>query len=122
MRRTVRVLRSPRRRAVRGAAGALLLFATVRLPAATPDIPALLVQKHCNACHDVKAKVIGPPYLAIALRHAADREVMVDVLARKIVLGGGGSWGNVPMVPNDSVTTEQAWAIASWILSLKPSG
>lgn len=40
------------------------------------------------------------------------------VLARKIVLGGGGSWGLVPMVPNEHVTLDEARAMAEWILAL----
>jgi cytochrome c len=43
---------------------------------------------------------------------------MVDVLARKIVHGGGGSWGVVPMVPNQWVSLEEARAMADWILGL----
>ena len=100
---------------------------TVALPAPAPtsapaaaDIPALLVQKRCDACHDANATLIGPPYVAVALRHAADKDDMVDVLARKIVFGGGGSWGVVPMVPSEHVTLEDARSMAKWILGLKP--
>jgi cytochrome c len=84
------------------------------------DVPALLAEKKCNACHDKSATLIGPPYVAVALRHASDSDDVVDVLARKIVLGGGGSWGVVPMVPNEHVTLEDARTMAKWILALKP--
>ena len=43
---------------------------------------------------------------------------MLEVLARKIVHGGGGNWGLVPMVPNEHVTLEDARAMAAWILAL----
>jgi cytochrome c len=80
------------------------------------DVPTLITQKRCDACHDLTAARIGPPYVAIALRHRADKEDMVEVLARKIVLGGGGNWGVVPMVPNEHVTLDEARAMAKWIL------
>jgi cytochrome c len=46
---------------------------------------------------------------------------MTDVLARKIVRGGGGNWGSVPMVPNRWVTIDDARTMAAWILSLPTS-
>jgi len=81
----------------------------------------LLVEKRCNACHDASKTLIGPPYVAIATRHRGDKDEMVEVLARKIVLGGG-AWGVVPMVPNDHVTLEEARAMARWILAIRPTG
>jgi len=76
----------------------------------------------CYACHHLSQTLIGPPYRAIAARHSGQKEVMVDVLARKIILGGGGSWGVVPMVPNEHVSEEDARNIARWILNLGGGG
>jgi cytochrome c len=81
----------------------------------------LVVDARCNACHQMSEPLLGPPYIAIAARHAGRKEVMTDVLARKIVYGGGGTWGVVPMVPNQWVSMEQARVMAEWILSLSPS-
>ena len=67
-------------------------------------------------------QLIGPPYRAIAMRHSARAAVMVDVLAQKIILGGGGNWGVVPMVPNEHVTPEEARSMAQWILKLDGAG
>jgi cytochrome c len=98
-----------------GIIGALFAFGTA--PAAlAADVPTLMTQKRCDACHDLTAARIGPPYVAIALRHRADKDALVEVLARKIVLGGGGNWGVVPMVPNEHVTLDEARAMAKWIL------
>jgi cytochrome c len=80
----------------------------------------LVEEARCYACHQMSQPLLGPPYLAIAARHAARKDVMVDVLARKIVHGGGGSWGLMPMVPNQWVPIEQARVMAEWILSLTP--
>lgn len=79
---------------------------------------ALARAKRCIACHDTDMTLIGPPYRAIAARHAANKDVMVDVLAQKIIVGGAGNWGVVPMVPNEHVSLDEARAISRWILSL----
>jgi len=78
----------------------------------------LVEQARCYACHSLSKTSLGPPYIAIAARHAQQKAVMVDVLARKIVHGGGGNWGLVPMVPNQWVTIDEARLMAEWILSL----
>jgi cytochrome c551/c552 len=41
---------------------------------------------------------------------------MTEVLARKIIHGGGGNWGMVPMVPNQWLTMEEARSMSTWIL------
>ena len=92
------------------------LLAMCTPPAFAADVAALMTQKRCDACHDATATRIGPPYVAIAVRHRADKDNMVEVLARKIVLGGGGNWGVVPMVPNEHVSLDEARAMAKWIL------
>ena len=62
--------------------------------------------------------LLGPPWAAIAARHAPRKDIMTDVLALKIVQGGGGNWGLVPMVPNQQVSIDEARAMSAWILSL----
>lgn len=99
---------------LRIAAGCVLLCLSGTAMGA--DAATLIVQRRCDACHDMTAMRIGPPYTAIALRHRADKDNMVEVLARKIVMGGGGNWGVVPMVPNEHVSLDEARAMARWIL------
>lgn len=82
------------------------------------DGEALVTEKRCIACHDLSNALIGPPYRAIAARHAAQKDIMVDVLAQKIIVGGAGNWGIVPMVPNEHVSLDEARAISRWILGL----
>jgi cytochrome c len=104
-------------KALRATAGLIALIASASASAA--DVPPLITAKRCNACHDVSATLIGPSYVAIALRHAPDKDNMIEVLARKIVLGGGGNWGVVPMVPNEHVSVEEARTMARWILEVR---
>ena len=81
----------------------------------------LVDEARCYACHQMSEPLLAPPYIAISARHAARKDIMIDVLARKIVDGGGGNWGLVPMVPNQWVSIEDARLMAQWILSLTDS-
>ena len=97
--------------------------ASLALPSwATPtnaeELP-LLREKHCHACHSVDTNLLGPPYRAISLRHAANKEAMREVLVQKIITGGGSNWGLVPMVPNEHVTEKEARKMVDWIFQLE---
>jgi cytochrome c len=103
-----------------GVATALMtLFGFGAAPAFAADMLPLLAAMRCNACHDMSATLIGPPYAAIAVRHRSNKDTLVEVLARKIVLGGGGNWGVVPMVPNEHVSIDEARVMARWILEIQ---
>ncbi len=77
---------------------------------------ALAKAKNCLACHNVDKKVVGPSYKDVAKKYTAKDEAM---LAEKILKGGKGVWGPVPMPPNATVKPEEAAKLAKWILSLK---
>jgi cytochrome c551/c552 len=86
--------------------------------AAEPDGAALAQQMKCYACHAPDEALIGPPWKAIAARHAGeDADMITTVLVRKIINGGGGTWGVVPMVPNEHVSEADARRLVRWILS-----
>jgi len=103
----------------RVAATLLILSTAASLPvlAAEADGAKLFEQKRCYICHDRTKASLGPPLTAIAARHVARRDVMVEVLANKIVHGGGGNWGVVPMVPNQWVSMPEARVLSEWILA-----
>ena len=84
----------------------------------TDELP-LLREKGCHACHSVNETLLGPPYAAISLLHAARKESMLEILVQKIISGGGGNWGLVPMVPSEHVTEDEAREMAEWILELE---
>jgi cytochrome c len=81
----------------------------------------LAAKQHCDECHAIQEVRIGPPFQAVALRYSAEGPAAAERLARKIINGGAGSWGNIPMVGNERVSLEDARAIARWILSLAPA-
>jgi cytochrome c len=105
---------------------ALGLVATAAHARDAPLTPAQAKQLFnaygCNACHAVDEARIGPPYRAVALRYANPSPVTIEWLATKIVSGGAGSWGAVPMVSNPRLSLRDAQAAARWILSLERAG
>jgi cytochrome c len=84
---------------------------------AMADAEALAKAKGCYACHDVNAKKVGPAFKDVAKKFAGQPGA-VDELAKRIKNGGVGTWGNVPMPPQN-VTDEEAKKLAEWVLSLK---
>jgi cytochrome c len=81
----------------------------------------LAAKQHCDECHAVQEVRIGPPFLAVAVRYSVEGSGAEERLARKIINGGAGNWGNIPMVANERVSLEDARAISRWILSLAPA-
>ena len=74
--------------------------------------------KNCMGCHAVDSKVVGPAYKDVAKKYAGDKTAEAK-LAQKIIKGGSGVWGAVPMPANTQVTEPEAKVLAKWILSLK---
>lgn len=79
---------------------------------------ALATSKNCMACHAVDKKVVGPAYKDVAKKYAGDAKA-ADMLATKIMKGGSGTWGPVPMPANTQVNEAEAKKLAGWVLSLK---
>ena len=94
---------------------ALTLFAATALPALAD--PALAQAKNCMACHAVERKVVGPAYKDVAAKYKGDKTA-VDKLAAKILKGGAGVWGPVPMPANAQVNEAEAKKLAAWVLTL----
>lgn len=85
---------------------------------ATAAATGLLREKSCHNCHATDEPRLGPPYRAIAMRHRHRSATMREVLAQKIIHGGAGNWGVVPMVANGDISPTEARAMAGWILAL----
>jgi len=93
------------------------------LAAAAVFVPALADQalataKNCMACHAIDKKLVGPAYKDVAAKYAGQKDA-ADRLATKILKGGAGVWGPVPMPANSQVSEAEAKKLASWVLTLK---
>jgi cytochrome c len=97
-----------------------LIALAVTLSAAAPAMAdlALATSKNCMACHAVDKKLVGPSYKDVAAKYAGQKDA-VDKLAAKIVKGGAGVWGPVPMPANAQVSDADAKKLAAWVLTHK---
>ena len=98
-----------------------ILFAmAVALTATAPAFAdqALATAKNCMACHAVDKKLVGPSYKDVAAKYAGQAGA-ADKLAQKIIKGGSGVWGPVPMPANAQVNEADAKKLAAWILTVK---
>jgi cytochrome c len=88
------------------------------LAVSTPALAdmALANSKNCMACHAAEKKLVGPSYKDIATKYAGQADA-VDKLANKIIKGGAGAWGPVPMPANAQVSDADAKKLVTWILA-----
>jgi cytochrome c len=93
-------------------------IAAVALSAPAYADQALATSKNCMACHAIDKKLVGPSYKEVASKYAADKGA-ADKLAAKILKGGSGAWGAVPMPANTQVNEAEAKKLAAWVLTLK---
>ena len=72
----------------------------------------------CYACHTNDAKLIGPSFKEVAQRYPAKNK-NIETLVDKIINGGSGVWGQVPMQAHSTMSKSDATEIVNYILSLK---
>jgi cytochrome c len=94
----------------------LLAAATLSAPAMADQ--ALAQSKNCMACHAVDKKLVGPAFKDVAKKYAGDKTA-ADKLAAKVMKGGAGVWGPVPMPANPQVNDAEAHKLVAWVLSQK---
>src|SRR5690625_4026310 len=84
-----------------------------------PEHPGLTLIKNddCAACHNPELDTVGPSYAAMA-RTYNDDPATVEMLARRIIDGGRGNWGEVSMTPHPDLSLDQAEQMVHFILSL----
>lgn len=70
----------------------------------------------CSGCHSLNERMIGPSYKEIAGKYS---EKDTELLASKIIEGGSGVWGGVPMAAHPQVSKEDAKKMVEYILSQK---
>ncbi len=86
-----------------------------------PDYKAgleLIAKSDCFTCHKVDEAVTGPAYRDVANKYAG-QEGIVPKLAEKIIKGGTGVWGQVPMLPHPNLSQADAETMVKYVLLLK---
>lgn len=97
-----------------------LITLAMTLSVAAPAMAdlALATSKNCMACHAADKKMVGPSYKDVAAKYAGQKDA-VDKLATKIIKGGSGVWGPVPMPANAQVAEADAKKLAAWVMTQK---
>ncbi len=78
----------------------------------------LIAQSDCLTCHKVSEKLNGPAYKDVAAKYE-NTEENVALLASKIIKGGSGVWGAIPMTAHPALSEEDAKAMAKYVLLLR---
>ena len=97
-----------------------LLFTMSAMVATGPALANadLAKKKNCMACHAVDTKLVGPAYKDVAAKYAGNKDAAAT-LVQKVLKGGSGVWGPVPMPANAQVNEAEAKQLVAWVLSLK---
>jgi cytochrome c len=98
---------------------------TAAAPAAAPvaaaagkDGKALIEGSDCRTCHKDDTKLIGPAYKDVAKKYESNDKT-IKLLAEKVLKGGQGVWGEIPMAGHPNLSLEDAEAMVKYILTMK---
>lgn len=78
----------------------------------------LVAKSDCLTCHKISEKLIGPSYKDVANKYAGQADAVAK-LADKVMKGGTGVWGDVPMAAHPNLSKEDAEAMIKYVLLLK---
>lgn len=83
----------------------------------------LIGASDCTTCHklnkDGGGATIGPAYSEVAAKYAPAADTTVDRLVKKIISGGSGIWGTIPMTPHPALKEEDVKTMVTYIMTLK---
>lgn len=80
----------------------------------------LISKSDCFACHKPDTKLVGPSYAEIAKKYKVT-DVNLNLLSGKVIKGGSGNWGQIPMAAHPKVTAVDAKKMVKYILSISPT-
>ena len=83
----------------------------------------MIAASDCTTCHRLNKNAggatTGPAYSDVAAKYSPAADTTVDRLVKKIVTGGSGVWGSVPMTPHPALKEADIRTMVTYILSLK---
>ena len=95
---------------------AFVAAASLAVPALADQ--ALATKNNCMACHSVGKKLVGPSFKEIAKKYTGQKDAET-LLISKVMKGGSGVWGAIPMPANSQLKEADAKTLVTWILALK---
>jgi len=78
----------------------------------------LVAKSDCFTCHKLRDASTGPAYGLVAAKYE-NTESNREMLASKVIAGGSGVWGQIPMAAHPNLSKEDALAMVKYILLLK---
>ncbi|NQW78749.1 MAG: c-type cytochrome [Chitinophagaceae bacterium] len=79
---------------------------------------ALIAGSDCLTCHKISEKNIGPSYKDVAAKYE-NTEANIKMLAARVIKGGSGNWGAIPMTPHPQLKQEDVEQMIKYIFLLK---
>ncbi|MGI4982081.1 MAG: c-type cytochrome [Janthinobacterium lividum] len=80
---------------------------------------ALAGRNACMGCHAVSRKLVGPSYNDVTARYKND-PAAVSKLTTKVLKGGAGAWGMIPMPSHPGMSQADAQTVVEWIMAGSP--
>ncbi|WP_197711923.1 c-type cytochrome [Polynucleobacter necessarius] len=99
-----------------------LLAASIKVATANNENQkayAIAKQNACLGCHAIDKKIVGPSFQAVAQNYKGDSSAQAFI-QNKIINGGSGSWGVVPMPANTKLSAPDVSLLSAWILRGAP--
>ena len=85
----------------------------------------LIAASDCTTCHRLhqagEGSSIGPAYDQVAAKYNPAADSTVERLVKKVISGGSGIWGTVPMTPHPALKADEVKTMVTYILALKKS-
>ncbi|MEZ0487345.1 PQQ-dependent sugar dehydrogenase [Fibrella aquatica] len=78
---------------------------------------SLIAGSDCKACHQLNAKSVGPSFTEVSKRYRDDKSAIAK-LANKVIIGGGGVWGEHAMSAHPQLSREEASEMIRYVLSV----
>jgi cytochrome c len=78
---------------------------------------ALVAGSDCKTCHALETKIVGPAHKEVAVKYEFTK-ANVSMLADKVINGGSGNWGDIPMIAHPDISRGDAEKMAMYVLSL----
>ena len=94
---------------------AFVAAASLAVPALADQ--ALATKNNCMACHSVDKKLVGPSFKEIAKKYTGQKDAET-LLISKVMKGGSGVWGAIPMPANSQLKEADAKTLVTWVLAL----
>jgi len=83
----------------------------------------LIGASDCTTCHrldkSAEGAAIGPAYSEVAAKYSPAADTTIDRIVKKIITGGSGIWGTVPMTPHPALQPDDIKTMVQYIMTLK---